>query len=63
MKSAITKLEAEIMHQEKTNASLTQHLTHLRSTLTNGFANVKLPGKFQFLYHIVKLEFDISTVC
>lgn len=44
MKSAITKLEAEIMQQEKNNASLQQHLTYLRTTLTNGFSGVKLPG-------------------
>ncbi|KAJ8960233.1 hypothetical protein NQ318_003958 [Aromia moschata] len=44
MKSAITKLEAEILQQEKNNASLQQHLNHLRNTLTNGFGGVKLPG-------------------
>lgn len=44
MKSAITKLEAEILQQEKNNASLQQHLTYLRTTLTNGFSGVKLPG-------------------
>lgn len=44
MKTAITKLEAEIMQQEKNNASLQQHLTYLRTTLTNGFSGVKLPG-------------------
>lgn len=44
MKSAITKLENEIMQQEKNNASLQQHLTYLRTTLTNGFSGVKLPG-------------------
>lgn len=44
MKSAITKLEAEIMQQERNNISLQQHLTYLRTTLTNGFSGVKLPG-------------------
>ncbi|KAG5896430.1 hypothetical protein JTB14_022509 [Gonioctena quinquepunctata] len=44
MKVAITKLESEIMQQEKNNTSLQKHLTHLRSTLTNGFGGVKLPG-------------------
>ncbi|XP_060528681.1 high mobility group protein 20A-like [Cylas formicarius] len=44
MKTAITKLEAEIMQQEKNNASLQQHLDHLRNTLTSGFGGVKLPG-------------------
>lgn len=44
MKTAITKLESEIMQQEKNNVSLQQHLTYLRTTLTNGFSGVKLPG-------------------
>lgn len=44
MKVAITKLEAEIMQQEKNNSSLQQHLNHLRNTLTTGFGGVKLPG-------------------
>lgn len=44
MKGAITKLEAEILQQEKNNASLQQHLNHLRNTLTNGFGGVNLPG-------------------
>lgn len=44
MKSAITKLETEIMQQEKTNASLQQHLDHLRTNLSTGFGGVKLPG-------------------
>ncbi|XP_023019722.1 high mobility group protein 2 [Leptinotarsa decemlineata] len=44
MKVAITKLETEIMQQEKNNASLQKHLNHLRNTLTSGFGGVKLPG-------------------
>lgn len=44
VKGAIVKLEAEILQQRKNNKSLQQHLDHLRSTLTTGFANVKLPG-------------------
>ncbi|KAJ8980676.1 hypothetical protein NQ317_013288 [Molorchus minor] len=44
MKSAIGKLETEILQQEKNNSSLQQHLNHLRTTLTNGFGGVKLPG-------------------
>lgn len=46
MKTAIAKLESEIMQQDKTNASLQQHLDHLRSTLSKGFGGVKLPGIF-----------------
>ncbi|KAF7284910.1 hypothetical protein GWI33_017391 [Rhynchophorus ferrugineus] len=44
MKTAITKLETEIMQQEKNNSSLQQHLEHLRTTLASGFGGVKLPG-------------------
>ncbi|XP_066139178.1 high mobility group protein 20A-like [Euwallacea fornicatus] len=44
MKSAIVKLETEIVQQDKTNASLQKHLDHLRTSLTNGFGCVKLPG-------------------
>lgn len=62
MKSAITKLESEIMHQEKSNASLQQHLTHLRNTLTNGFAGVKLPGQFFFLIFFVVFCFVLCNI-
>lgn len=50
MKGAIEKLETEIMQQKKNNNSLQQHLDHLRTTLTNGFSGVKLPGKFLTLF-------------
>lgn len=44
MKSAILKLETDISQQSKNNTALQQHLEHLRTTLTNGFGGVKLPG-------------------
>lgn len=44
MKGAIEKLEAEILQQKKNNTCLQQHLDHLRTTLTNGFSNIRLPG-------------------
>ncbi|GJQ81035.1 hypothetical protein Trydic_g21844 [Trypoxylus dichotomus] len=44
MKMAIEKLEGEVIQQKKNNSALQQHLDHLRTTLTNGFADVKLPG-------------------
>jgi len=44
VKSAIEKLEAEIIQQRKNNKALQLHLDHIRTTLTNGFSNVKLPG-------------------
>lgn len=44
MKDAIAKLEFEIVQQEKNNTSIQKHLEHLRTTLTRGFANVKLSG-------------------
>lgn len=44
MKVAIEKLESEVIQQKKNNCALQQHLDHLRTTLTNGFADVKLPG-------------------
>lgn len=47
MKGAIEKLETEIMQQKKNNNSLQLHLDNLRSTLTNGFSGVKLPGNFK----------------
>lgn len=46
MKGAIEKLEEEIMQQKKNNTALQQHLEHLRTTLTAGFAGVKLPGTY-----------------
>lgn len=48
MKNAIEKLENEIMQQKRNNNSLQRHLNHLRTTLTNGFSGVKLPGMFLF---------------
>lgn len=50
MKGAIEKLENEIMQQRKNNGSLQQHLDHLRTTLANGFAGVKLPGIIDIFY-------------
>ncbi|XP_022901776.1 high mobility group protein 20A [Onthophagus taurus] len=44
MKTAIEKLEGELMQQKKNNAALQLHLEHLRNTLTGGFGDVKLPG-------------------
>lgn len=46
MKVAIEKLESEVVQQKKNNCALQQHLDHLRTTLTNGFADVKLPGNY-----------------
>lgn len=51
MKSANEKLENEIMQQRKNNSSLQRHLDHLRTTLTNGFSGVKLPGR---VGHVLK---------
>ncbi|CAG9766263.1 unnamed protein product [Ceutorhynchus assimilis] len=44
MQSAITKIESEILQQERTNTSLQEHLNHLKTALSNGFVKVKLPG-------------------
>lgn len=44
MKTANEKLEVETMQQRNNNAALQQHLDHLRTSLTNGFANIRLPG-------------------
>lgn len=56
MKGAIEKLEGEIMQQKKNNFSLQQHLDHLRVTLTNGFAGVKLPGMQDiFLFNFLSI--------
>lgn len=44
MKTAIEKLESETNQQRTNNVALQQHLDHMRTTLTNGFANVRLPG-------------------
>lgn len=45
MKNAIEKLESEITQQKKNNFTIQGHVDRLRSTLTTGFQNVKLPGK------------------
>lgn len=46
IKAAIQKLENEIVVQRKNNKALQDHLDHLRTTLTNGFSTLKLPGKY-----------------
>lgn len=51
MKNAIEKLENEIMQQKRNNSSLQRHLNHLRTTLTNGFSGVKLPGTYVLLFY------------
>ncbi|XP_028128407.1 high mobility group protein 20A [Diabrotica virgifera virgifera] len=44
MKMAISKLEFELIQQEKNNLSLNKHLNHLKNTLIDGFGGTVLPG-------------------
>ncbi|ELU04681.1 hypothetical protein CAPTEDRAFT_155070 [Capitella teleta] len=44
MKSAIDKLEVEMVQQRTSNVALQQHLDMLRATLSAHFASVPLPG-------------------
>ncbi|GAB6031981.1 High mobility group protein 20A [Chamberlinius hualienensis] len=44
MKVAIEKLEVETTQQRNNNLALQQHLDNLRTTLTNSFSSIPLPG-------------------
>jgi hypothetical protein len=44
MKQAVEKLEVEVHQQRTNNSALQQHLSLLRATLSNSFANVPLPS-------------------
>lgn len=46
MKHAIEKLEIEAVQQRSTNMALQGHLDNLRTTLTDNFNSVPLPGKW-----------------
>lgn len=64
MKTAIEKLENEIMQQKKNNNSLQQHLDRLRSTLTNGFSGIKLPGSnLSVSIHLSCYSFILIQIC
>lgn len=45
MKQAIEKLEIDTVQQRSTNMALQGHLDALRTTLTNSFASIPLPGQ------------------
>lgn len=46
MKHAIEKLEIEAVQQRSTNMALQGHLDNLRTTLTDNFNSVPIPGKW-----------------
>lgn len=50
MKHAIEKLEIEAVQQRSTNMALQGHLDNLRTTLTDNFNSVPLPGKWGDLF-------------
>ena len=49
MKQAIDKLEVEAVQQRSNNMALHSHLETLRSTLTNNFMGVPLPGELPWI--------------
>ena len=49
MKHAIEKLEVEAVQQRSTNMALQGHLDNLRTTLTENFNTVPLPGEKEAL--------------
>lgn len=49
MKHAIEKLEIEAVQQRSTNMALQGHLDNLRTTLTDNFNSVPLPGEWRNL--------------
>ena len=51
MKHAIEKLEVEAVQQRSTNMALQGHLDNLRTTLTENFNTVPLPGEKELWGH------------
>ena len=51
MKHAIEKLEVESVQQRSTNMALLGHLDNLRTTLTENFNTVPLPGEKELWGH------------
>lgn len=44
MRSAVDRLEGDVLQERTRNSLLQQHLDQLRSALTNSFSNMPLPG-------------------
>lgn len=49
MRTAVEKLEVDVIQERSRNTVLQQHLESLRQALTTSFAGVPLPGKKPFL--------------
>lgn len=47
MRSAVDRLEGDVLQERTRNSLLQQHLETLRSALTHSFSTVPLPGKTQ----------------
>lgn len=45
MRSAVERLEGDVLQERTRNGLLQQHLDQLRSALTHSFSNVPLPGE------------------
>lgn len=48
MRTAVEKLEVDVIQERSRNTVLQQHLETLRQALTTSFAGVPLPGKTSF---------------
>lgn len=56
MRSAVERLEGDVLQERTRNSLLQQHLDQLRSVLTNSFSNVPLPGETHTIHTHVKEE-------
>lgn len=62
MKHAIEKLEIEAVQQRSTNMALQGHLDNLRTTLTDNFNSVPLPGEWRDLLRNFILQLSFKFV-
>lgn len=62
MKHAIEKLEIEAVQQRSTNMALQGHLDNLRTTLTDNFNSVPLPGEWRDLLRNFILQSSFKFV-
>lgn len=56
MRTAVEKLEVDVIQERSRNTVLQQHLETLRQMLTSSFASMPLPGNVILSAHLVSAE-------
>lgn len=58
MRTAVEKLEVDVIQERSRNTVLQQHLETLRQALTSSFAGVPLPGEKKFHFSIIYIDWQ-----